>query len=290
MGVERRAHLGTVASMPSSLIDDVIVTRDGDLLAFGRSQPFEGPPEPRAWRSSDGRAWEAAHGVPELFYPAVEGDRHGYVMVGRRGVTSGSVPDVTDLIEVWRSDDGDAWEAVTLPADLQTFEPFRLAAGERGFVLTGCPRRGEPTLLATGPDCFTLGSPDGRVWALSDRFPSRIAVAPYRGTWIAASQSRDGSHYELWRSQDGVTWEQHGSLAIAATDVQQLLAVGNRIVFSVEPYMRTWTSSDAHTWQEVPIGGLLTDAEEIDGAVVVTTTGGMGGGAFWRGSPAEEGE
>lgn len=182
----------------SSGVMDVEVW-EGTFVAVGTTWT-EGNPQPRMWRSSDGRAWaeSALELGPGVSLEVVAPLPDGRLMV--LGTVGGDVEywSAPERAAAWLSADGVTWTAVALPFRTEApLYPVDFTAGDRG-------------LLATTGDAI-WHSPDGSAWDLVYDAPRGTMVyAPVAGDegWIVRSANVSLSTTTLLVSGDATTWDE----------------------------------------------------------------------------------
>jgi hypothetical protein len=259
----RTPEMGAVGTAAFAL-----ATGPAGLVAVG-----DAGPAPAAWRSADGRTWQAASlpsvaekGAAQLL--AVTGRPSGYLgggwLLGSDGRSSATI---------WTSPDGRAW--ATEPA-----LPGGVAAQVHGLAA-------DPS-IAVAVGVSTTGSTDRAVaWVSSDGRDWRSAtvegadgsrmeaVIPTPAGWLAVG-SRDGAlSAASWTSTDGLTWhaapeepalrDLNGRIHMlgVAADGAGYVAVGWRDSAGNGNAV-AWTSTDGADWTR------MTDDDSFGG-------GGMAG-------------
>jgi hypothetical protein len=239
-----------------------------------------------AWRSTDGRAWQAAsmpplagNGAAGLL--AVAGRPNGYIaggwLLGADGRSGAAI---------WDSTDGRAWTAAPSLPGATGAQVHGVAAVAQGAVAVGVSTAG-PTDRAVA-----WVSTDGRVWRsatvdAADGSRMEAVIATPAG-WLAVG-SRDGSlSAASWTSTDGLTWH-------AAPEALALRNLGGSIhMLGVVPdttgYVAVgwrdsagngnavaWTSVDGMAWTRLPddaslSGGGMAGVAVDEGRIVAIGT------------------
>lgn len=214
------------------------------------------------WELSDGRAWEARHGLSASQYQQAfdellaRGYRptcvSGYVLGGEGRYAA-----------VWEKVRGPAWEARhgLTPAEYQqTFDQL-LARGYRPTCVSGSVLNGAARYTALWEKS------DGRAWEARHGLTSsqyqhtfdELMSRGFRPTCVSGYALDGQDHYAaLWEQTDGRAWEaRHG---LTAGEYQEtfdaLLARGYRLtcvsgyaVHGQDRYAAIWEKSDGRDWQ-----------------------------------------
>jgi len=274
-------------------IEAVVATDDGfvGVGSEGRSRD-----DAAVWRSDDGRDWERVEGNDDAF----AGGNMLDVAVGADGLVAvGAVhvehPDTDFAVHaaIWRSDDGEQWEAIpdsALPAtadDVTGQTLWGVAAAADGYVAGGGTGGGEGA--EGGVELWQ--SPDGTTWERveSDALDDSVLVddvAASEDGYVAVGPSGEpgDSSQAVWFSADGHEWEQldldlDPDLALSGVDANGdglFVAVGP-LVPDYEPFedeqeepdedprliSEVWSSEDGRVWKLLP----AEDEEEARGTM-----------------------
>ena len=183
-----------------------VASRDGVLVAVGRGGEND---DPYIWTSSDGSTWSVATWTanPEenIWFSAVTATHSGFVVVG----TDSQAPNGVAYL----STDGTNWERVDSDAFIGRYLDRVSTSGSNYVVFTEA---------AGGQEASVITSADGgHSWQVADT-PSASHVASglldvtQDGTsiWALAGEMTGTSRasLELWRSNDGTTWELVGDI------------------------------------------------------------------------------
>jgi len=245
----------------------------GEFIALAASdRGFLGINDSGAWTSEDGLAWRHVagnwSGNPDtggsIVTNATAGGP-GYVAVGNHN-------------SIWTSRNGSAWSRAQVPpvgADLitpefpdLTVDIFEVGAVGEHLVATGRYFVENSDGSGPGGQSLVLASSGGQTWStvlpdVGDRGVPRLGAGP--GAFLLIGGPRDGEVGSMiWRSTDGVAWEEVGRFdfgagsdteidvsGIAATD-RGYIAIGVRqACFNCPRQPVLWTSQDARSWSPV---------------------------------------
>ena len=187
---------GMVEAFEGSVIG--LVERGGDgYLALGRSQTTG---LPRAWRSTDGLAWERVPLPPATFGggqpSALVWGPEGWVALGWRLTLKDAQQ------QVWLSADGVTWEPDTDPSGILTSKADYVGPGPRWRI----PERDlqatdESVVILEGGPIPLRASRDGRVWRSPVDGIDLGAITSVGFRYLAWHP--DGG---VWQSTDGTSW------------------------------------------------------------------------------------
>lgn len=179
-----------------------------DMLYVSSYNETEGA---ELWRSADGVNWEpvVTGGFGDPFNAAIRGfqEFNGKLYVGTQVVGPGSA-------DIWVSDDGETWTAVTTDAfggsaitSFHTMEEFN------GFLYVGTRNENGAQILRTADGerwAPVVGGLDEAATPIGFGNPDNAAIfdmIEFNG-FLYASTSNNNQGCEIWRSADGVNWEQ----------------------------------------------------------------------------------
>ena len=245
----KRVELVDVAPAPSGFVAVGVESPDGDhpsTVVFG---------------SRDGRSWHRLPPLPatgDTDPTAIAGGVHGVLVVGA---------DATGASAVWQSDDGSAFERVTVtgPAADGLVDPH---ATDDGFVAIGT-KDGAPVLLR---------SIDGTAWTSStiERATDVNASNVVRGRWgfvvrgtsTPDCQDPDSCTVEDvgWWSADGTAFGRlPGGDSPVLNGVSLLVPAEDHGLLAIDG-ANAWSSPDGWAWRSLPEPG--DGSVDIDDAVV----------------------
>ena len=253
----------------STGVMDVEVWENG-FVAVGTTWD-DGNPQPRMWRSADGRSWSevdlslGSAVALEVVAPLAD----GRVMV--LGTVGGTVDFWSDpgRAAAWASADGVTWSPVPLPFGPGTQGgPVDFAAGAKGLVAT------------TGDDVWL--SVDGSSWRqVYDAPQGSMVYGPLAGDdgWILRSSNASLATTTLLVSGDAVTWHEVdlGNVATLANVAGDWLASRATDDWQSTEILRSANGLD---WSVVLD---LNDLAAPDGSDSVGPAG-IGGGAMLSGT------
>jgi hypothetical protein len=261
---EKKGLIVVWDQVPGSGISDSsgfsdVASANGALVAVGASgqNSYSG-----VWTSSDGLNWTAADfpdsGNVSIQLAAVTAGGPGFVVVGSdySGIGGGVV---------WLSADGQSWERI----DADVFANQTLSrvgvAGDR--------------LVAFSLEGGVFTSADGRTWeSSSDPAAQTVAagllalVGDGSSLWAfsrdAAEPRQNRQTILVWRSDDGETWTQTGTIdgsegassAWAAAGANGLVVISNAYLHDTSVW-QTFYSTDGSTW--VPSEQTPTDVTDV---------------------------
>jgi hypothetical protein len=223
--------------VPTGILD--LTTWNGLIVAVGTSWQDDNP-EPRMWRSTDGRSWsETALDLgPDASLQVVTALPDGRLLI--LGTIGDDVAYWSDhsRAAAWSSVDGVAWQAADVPFGARAhYGPLEFAAGATGIVASNgeeiwhsvdgsswhlayeAPRgtwvygpvagdegwivkRASASLGTT----TLLVSGDAATW-YEVALGNVATVANVAGDWLVSRQSDDWSRTEVLRSANGLDWD-----------------------------------------------------------------------------------
>jgi hypothetical protein len=227
----------------------------GDLVAISALEWDQGVGDAlpyRAWRSADGRTWEAIEDWSAPSGWVLRGADRWLLVPRFEESQAGAIP-------VWESRDGYDWKpsSIDLPEGARPTSASAASAGEGGFAILACP----DDFLRDWGACHMLASADGETWDLSDPLSGWWwAVVSFGGEWRAVSwdrpdaQDREGHVLRVWRSADAMEWETLADLPrVPRQRSDGALVVGTSFVVAGADLLLSewWMSSDSGaTWEQ----------------------------------------
>jgi len=264
-------------------ITDVVVV-DGRLIAVGCRTTDGGERELPIWLSLDGASWDQAAGVEDEPFPA-------YCLEDVAATPFGVFVTGSSFL---RSNDGQIWDPVELPAEHALGHVTALfPTSERVTVLVQRAAESESTIatLLTTTDGTTWVEGPAQSAALFDS--SAVGDVLVRGEGLIAVGSSPGGEFvptaAVWTSPDGLTWRlvtprdpgfsDAYMNTIIDTDNGYLTVGGNPFDTGL---MAAWTSPDGTAWTRLPPPDEQTDPSvaymeasaltEIEGTVYAAGT------------------
>ncbi len=277
---------GTPASAPFN-ISDIVPGGDG-YLAFG-SEQVDGVVKAAAYTTKDGQAWRRLYGATGT--RAGSSFRAGLPVMDRY-VAAGSVgkarcyPPPGEGQEcdpapfaLWTSGDLTTWDRITLrpeaSGDYWSIAPMPLGASARRVVLAGDTINGKAALWAStgGKTWSSVELPASMDDARFDTMvagPDGFAIGGFTGGHRPVSSGiydSGASVPALWRSGDGLSWQQielPGASALVGNELRWLfagsdgwIAISNRttheaVMWHSLMHGRTWTVLDTTDGRAIP--------------------------------------
>jgi hypothetical protein len=232
-----------------------VLRPDGSLLSVGVRGIVDGSgvneTEPAAWTTTDGSTWTEIDPPVEGMVTTIEQGPLGMVTVVRPS-------DSGNVLELWMSLDGEAWERVhSLEANY-----LDLGAGDEGFAAVGWIGEddGQP---------ISSASADGRTWidGTAPAFSSFLEVASLGGDWIVVDDP--GGIAPTWFSANGLDWAEHGEVPLRTIELTDASCREYRAqLTSARPWLVTSTEL-AYPCSEGEFTVHGTQYLSIDGAIWV---------------------
>lgn len=263
---ESTAPAATASPSPSTTLAPPTQAVVGEHLVI-RWEPLDELMELEAWGEGgsvfhDGQRWvafmcadvddgclttsvsEDALTWTEPMHPDVTSSSRDVVAGPDGWVLSGKDPDSHNRLEIWRSADGSAWARAGAfqPDDctrLGCFHEDSLAVAPSGSIVIGSMRDGSIPPSSTGP----YASTDGAEWTFVgleglgvEAFAfSSIQSTP--GGVVLAGTECEGCDLRVWRSSDGLAWEDFGRFPSGPTSqrvgVGRIAAIGELLLAPV---------------------------------------------------------
>jgi hypothetical protein len=164
------------------------------------------------WTSRDGRDWVKSRLLDGVAGPDTSEAQVIAAMPGALVVSGGVCCTVEEQRAMWWSADGQAWERLVLPLEMQGVTFLSMAAGPDGFVGVGVSHLGNPNDPTEMSELWT--SPTGRDWARVDPAGAgldlgSVSDVAWTGThWVAVGKQSGGETWDgaVWRSADLIGW------------------------------------------------------------------------------------
>jgi hypothetical protein len=221
------------AVIKDAVLYDVVVQGKG-YLAVGARVDKQGNVVPTAWTSPDGVKWKAATiGSAGVAIRVAVGDNGRRVVVGMLQVGDSNLP------IVWRNKGGKRWTVEALPLSGSTSNHFvnGLASTGAAFVLA------LQWNTADGTRESLFVTPDGSRWTealVPDRYIS--ALGTDAAGYVAMGPGA------MWRSDDGLDWDELDAPDLAQTLPRALTGVVDGLVLGAQTL--SVTPSVAEVWLE----------------------------------------